>query len=263
MTIYRFCGRDFHLDPPTACRCGAAVLNCRGWSVKRCTGLKWAWPVEKTCRRASPWLLSEVEGLRMRPAPRCPRPKIPRYTPSGAEAASPTSSPDLNATELSTGRTNRFASLERVYPALPLHLGHKPLPGDNCATSFTPPLLFGAAAWLCAPRDQYIGWNHSQRQLTPLSSTTLVSSSYPGYLIWRGTSRQDTPKPLEQVYGYCPVLLETFVEKPRFQELVIKLPVGAIWESRKAVVTRSGGKTERTHQRLMGFSPGQAFSQNV
>ncbi|MCP5088091.1 MAG: DUF4338 domain-containing protein, partial [Rhodobacteraceae bacterium] len=50
------------------------------------------------------------------------------------------------------------------------YLGHKPLPGAQLRYFVTidqqivAALGFGAAAWQIAPRDQFIGWSHQQRQ---------------------------------------------------------------------------------------------------
>jgi len=50
------------------------------------------------------------------------------------------------------------------------YLGYKPLPGAQLRYMVTSNnqllalLGFGAAAWQTAPRDQFIGWNHQQRE---------------------------------------------------------------------------------------------------
>lgn len=83
-------------------------------------------------------------------------------------------------------------------------------------------LLFGAAAWKIAPRDQFIGWNKEQRQrnlsliannmrflLLPkiphLASCLLAKIARRISLDW------------EEKYGHPLVLLETFVEVGRFR----------------------------------------------
>ncbi|MEN8131370.1 MAG: Druantia anti-phage system protein DruA [Pseudomonadota bacterium] len=49
-----------------------------------------------------------------------------------------------------------------------------------CWGSFLTPtyeLGFGAAAWQIAPRDQFIGWSHEQRQRNlPLSTASACNS---------------------------------------------------------------------------------------
>jgi len=50
------------------------------------------------------------------------------------------------------------------------YLGHRPLPGAQLRyfvsvdQQIVAALGFGAAAWQIAPRDQFIGWSHEQRQ---------------------------------------------------------------------------------------------------
>ncbi|WP_338024559.1 Druantia anti-phage system protein DruA [Bathymodiolus japonicus methanotrophic gill symbiont] len=50
------------------------------------------------------------------------------------------------------------------------YLGHKPLPDAHLRYFVTldehiiAPLGFSAAAWQTAPRNQFIGWSHEQRQ---------------------------------------------------------------------------------------------------
>ena len=85
-------------------------------------------------------------------------------------------------------------------------------------------LGFGAAAWQCAPRDRYIGWSHEQRQRNlPL----IVNNARFLILPWiqsknlasmiLATVARTLPGHWLEVYGYRPVLLETFVETSRFQ----------------------------------------------
>ena len=109
------------------------------------------------------------------------------------------------------------------------YLGYKPLPGAQlryfayAGERLVGLLGFGAAAWKCAPRDEWIGWSREQRhgnlpgivnnarflippwiRVASLASKLLALSarSLPGH--WEGR------------YGYRPVLLETFVDSERF-----------------------------------------------
>lgn len=85
-------------------------------------------------------------------------------------------------------------------------------------------LLFGAAAWTCRPRDAFIGWTAAQRQahlsqvannsrflILPWVRVPHLASHLLGRLArpladdWQGR------------YGHRVVLLETFVERGRFQ----------------------------------------------
>ena len=110
------------------------------------------------------------------------------------------------------------------------YLGYRPLPGaqlryfiksDDQVLAL---LGFGAAAWKTAPRDSYIDWDAETRKrnlhlivnnarflILPwvrsrnLASTILSMVSRRIVSDWR------------EKYNYEPVLLETFVEKERFQ----------------------------------------------
>jgi hypothetical protein len=109
------------------------------------------------------------------------------------------------------------------------YLGYKPLAGAQlryfayAGERLVGVLGFGAAAWKCAPRDEWIGWSREQRhrnlrgivnnarflippwiRVASLASKLLsmAARSLPGH--WEGR------------YGYRPVLLETFVESERF-----------------------------------------------
>lgn len=104
-----------------------------------------------------------------------------------------------------------------------------PCPAHSCATSSTPTqkilalLGFGASAWQSAPRDQFIGWTHAQRQrnlhlivnnarfliLPWVTSKNLASKIL-------ALAARRLPEDWQRRYGYRPVLMETFVEKNRF-----------------------------------------------
>ncbi len=109
------------------------------------------------------------------------------------------------------------------------YLGYKPLPGAqlryliSCSSGYLGAVGFSAASWKVMPRDTWIGWSSDTRierlQLVVNNSRFLI-------LPWV-TSKNLASKILslctkrllddwEEVYGYTPVLLETFVEKERF-----------------------------------------------
>ncbi len=84
-------------------------------------------------------------------------------------------------------------------------------------------LGFGAAAWQTAPRDQFIGWNHQQREanlhdvinnarflILPWVQSKNLASKILGMI-----SRQIADD-WQRRYGIRPVLMETFVETDRF-----------------------------------------------
>jgi hypothetical protein len=109
------------------------------------------------------------------------------------------------------------------------YLGYVPLPGAQIRYliegngQILGALGIGASAWKIAPRDLFIGWSHEQRQarlhlivnnsrflILPwvrvkyLASSVLSILSHQIAFDW------------QEIYGYRPVLLETFVERDRF-----------------------------------------------
>jgi len=110
------------------------------------------------------------------------------------------------------------------------YLGHKPLPGAQLryiVYSGDQPIAlrgFGAAAWMSAPRDRYIGWTHEQRKR---NLSLIVNNARFSILPWiqsknlasmlLAKAAKRLPHRWQDVSGYRPVLLETFVEKPRFR----------------------------------------------
>jgi len=110
------------------------------------------------------------------------------------------------------------------------YLGYKTLPGAQLryfvyAAEHPVALLgFAAAAWQTAPRDSHIGWCHEQRKrnlhLIVNNARFLilpwVSSRNLASMILTQAARI-LPEHWRERYGYRPLLLETFVEAPRFQ----------------------------------------------
>lgn len=82
-------------------------------------------------------------------------------------------------------------------------------------------LLFGAAAWKVAPRDNYIGWKDEQRT----KSLKLIANNMRFLLLNRvphlashllGMIARRVSRDWQEKYGHPIALLETFVEKQRF-----------------------------------------------
>ncbi|MCL5677470.1 MAG: DUF4338 domain-containing protein [Firmicutes bacterium] len=111
-------------------------------------------------------------------------------------------------------------------------------------------LGFGAAAWKVAPRDRFIGWTAAQRQahlhlvvnnarflVLPWVRARYLASSVLALAARRiGADWQAR-------YGYRPVLLESFVERPRF--------TGTSYRAANWVCvgqTQGRGKLDRTHR---------------
>ena len=114
-------------------------------------------------------------------------------------------------------------------------------------------LGFGASAWLLAARDRFIGWSSPQRQrnlhlvlnnhrflLLPWVRSPNLASRVLGWVCrrlaadWLGH------------YGYRPVLLETFVQWPRFSGTAYR---AANWLC--VGVTKGRGKLEKHHQTVL------------
>jgi hypothetical protein len=90
-------------------------------------------------------------------------------------------------------------------------------------------LVFGAAAWQCQDRDRFIGWSAEQRQrnLALIANNTrflvLPSVQVPGLGSWiLGQVRRRIAGDWQAKYGQGIVLLESFVERPRFAGAVYR-----------------------------------------
>lgn len=84
-------------------------------------------------------------------------------------------------------------------------------------------LLFGSPAWKCRARDHYIGWNAEQRarHLHLLTNNTrflvLPSVRVPHLASWTlGQVLRRLSSDWQSKYGHPILLVETFVEQPRF-----------------------------------------------
>jgi len=106
-------------------------------------------------------------------------------------------------------------------------------------------LVVGAAAWQCQDRDRFIGWSAQQRQrnLALIANNTrfvlLPSVRVPRLGSWiLGQVQRRLASDWEAKYGHRVVLVETFVEQPRFRGTVYR---AANWQ-------RVGRTTGRTRQ---------------
>lgn len=185
----RYCGRNFTeeelvlirtliTEDPKRTRADLSRLACRAmhW-LKPDGGLK-----QMSCRVAM--LRMQEDGLIQLPPPRCPRPQT--NIRIGAETA-PSDQIDLPVhalpdLQLRLVGTQTDSRLWNQYIHRYHYLGFKTLPGAQLRYWVTAGdrlvalLGFGAAAWQCAPRDQFIGWTHQQRQkIYTLSLTMPVS----------------------------------------------------------------------------------------
>jgi hypothetical protein len=106
-------------------------------------------------------------------------------------------------------------------------------------------LVFGAAAWKCQDRDQFIGWSAEQRE----RNLALIANNnrflvLPSVRVQRlgswilGQINRRISQDWQAKYGHQVVLVETFVEQARFQGTVYR---AANWQ-------RVGATTGRTRQ---------------
>lgn len=234
---HRYCGRDFPpseiaqirrliAEDPGRTRAELSRLTCRvlEW-YKPDGGLK-----DMSARVAM--LRMQADGLIELPPPRCKRPDARVTITSQSDPGQPIHKPARALMPLSLRRVQnkQDSCLWNEYIQRYHYLGHKPLPGAQIRYilfSQQQPIAllgFGAAAWQTAPRDCYIGWSHDQRKKNlPL----IVNNARFLILPWIQSKNLASlllakvakvlPRDWQETYGYRPVLLETFVEKPRFQ----------------------------------------------
>ena len=172
------------------------------------------------------------DGLITLPPPRNPRPATRVHLSALSDPQPPREQPAAALRPLVWSRVREKAS-SRLYHELIEryhYLGHTPLPGAQrrylvySAEQPIAALGFGAAAWMCAPRDHFIGWTHDQRQRQLhrvvnqarfLILPWVRAKNLASMLLAQAARR--LPTDWLAVYGYRPLLLETFVETPRFR----------------------------------------------
>jgi hypothetical protein len=140
------------------------------------------------------------------------------------------------------------------------YLGYQPLSGAqmrylvwSADGRLLAVLGFGASAWQVQPRDQHIGWNHPQRVR---GLHRIVNNARLLVLPWvrcpglASHLLSAIPTPLRTDwtlrYGYEPVLLESFVEIPRFCGASYR---AAAWI--RLGQTQGRGKLEKHNQRVL------------
>ncbi len=232
----RYCGRDFTqaqidlirdlLQVPQMNRARLSRELCErlGWRRDN-GGLK-----DMSCRVAL--LRMQTDGLISLPAPRNPKPVTYRSYPHIEVAVlEPAIIPiiDLATLNLDPVLSKADSMLWNAYIQRHHYLGHQLMPGAQlryfvrAAGHIVAALGFGASAWKVKPRDQLIGWTADQRQ----RNLHLVVNNA-RFLILPWIRRKNLasrilalvnrrlPDDWHARYAYRPVLLETFVEKPRF-----------------------------------------------
>ena len=232
----RYCGRDFNpqelqqireliAEDSSRTRADLSRLVCKilHW-YKADGGLK-----EMSCRVAM--LRMQDDELIQLPPPRCKRPQSRIQFTTATEPTKKILTPVhyLPPLQLKPVIKRTDSRLWNEFIHRYHYLGYKSLPGAQlryfvvAEQQILALLGFGASAWQCAPRDNYIGWNHAQRKknlhLIVNNARFLIlpwvnSKNLASKILAQAAKR--IPDDWQQRYAYRPVLMETFVEKKRF-----------------------------------------------
>lgn len=233
----QYCGRHFSATDLACIRTLLARRPARSryrLSREVCEQLDWRRAdgrlKDMSCRVAL--LKMQADGLITLPPPRKARPVPYRSDPEiEAAVATPMRLPSV---ELACLRVQPLAGkreslLWNAYIQQYHYLGHQPLPGAQlryfvrAADTVVALLGFGASAWKTRPRDAFIGWTPAQRRD---NLHLIVNNARFLILPWvrcknlasrvLALTAQRLADDWYARYAYRPVLLETFVEKPRF-----------------------------------------------
>lgn len=261
----RYCGRTFtpsEIELIVKLIGTDSTLSRYRLSRQVCERLGWRRPdgglKDMSCRVAL--LRMQADGLIRLPAPRCAKPSAFRVPPEIERALlAPASMPAVDLRELTLETVDKRADslLWNAFIERHHYLGHELIPGAQLryfvrsAGQLLALLSFGASAWKIKPRDEFIGWSEERRRR---SLHLIVNNARFLLLPWihcrNLASRvlslisRRLPEDWDCRYGYRPVLLETFVEKPRFTGTCYK---AANW--RYLGDTQGRGKLDTLHRR--------------
>lgn len=235
--MHRYCGKHWTAEDINqireliesrrdASRARLSQLVCELFEWRRPNGkLK-----EMSCRVAM--LRMERDGLLKLPAPRQGGPINYRIVESPDSDPQPEFNcllGDLRALEIR--QVERGTHLRRWNEFVGRHhyLGYKMLPGAQIryfimdGERVLGAMGFGAAAWKVAPRDNFIGWSHEERER---GLHLIVGQSRFLILPWVRCQNlasktlslvsRRLPGDWESLYGFSPVLLESFVDTTKF-----------------------------------------------
>lgn len=236
----RYCGREFTAldieniqnlitENPDCNRAGLSRLVCKQLSWHHQDGRV----KEMSCRVAM--LRMQSDGLIKLPPPQNGnnngkpyRRRTPQAEPVSSSILSPVGA--LLDLQMELVADHKESHLWNEYIDRYHYLGYQPLPGAQLRyfvrseERILALLGFGAAAWKTAPRDRFIGWSAKQRKqrlhLVANNARFLIlpwvhSRNLSSRLLSMAIRRLDDD--WQHRYGYRPVLVETFVEIPRFQ----------------------------------------------
>jgi hypothetical protein len=235
---YHYCGRPFSLQEIDHIRhliVSDQHYNRAQLSRVVCENLRWLRPdgrlKDMSCRVAM--LRMQNDGLIRLPIPKTTngngriRPRLTSASQCTKSIATPVHMlGEIVLDQVDTTTQSRLWNelIERHH-----YLGYKPLPGAQIRylvqanKDIIAALGFSAAAWTTAPRDRWVGWNHTQRKnnlhLVVNNARFLIlpwvkSKNLASKILASAAKR--IPKDWQNKYSYKPVLLETFVEKSKF-----------------------------------------------
>jgi len=242
---WRYCGRPFSVAQIEMIRALIAErpeFNRAELSRLVCERLGWTRPdgrlKDMSCRVAM--LRMAADGLIELPAPQKGNGNGKAYArrtlvaePQLSAVLDPASVlADVHLELLGPGARNHASHLWNEYIDRYHYLGYQPLPGAQLryfarTPQYQQPLAllgFGAAAWMTRPRDNFIGWSAEQREarlhLIVNNARFLIlpwvrSHNLASRLLAMAARR--IAADWRERYGYRPLLLETFVEVPRFR----------------------------------------------
>lgn len=238
MNAVRFCGRDFSRDDLQLIRTIIAAddhPNRAEISRRVCYALGWirfeGRLKDMSCRVAL--LRMHRNGLIALPPPEKGNGNGQRGKRTSArsdpEFPVTKNAGQLEKLHLQVVATKNESSLWNEYVHRYHYLGYQPLPGAQIRyfirtdQQILGVLGFGAAAWKTAPRDHWIGWCHDKRteklHLIVNNARFLIfpwvtSQNLASKILAMAAAR--LPDDWQTIYGYRPILMETFVEKERF-----------------------------------------------
>ena len=235
MNIY--CGRQFSeqellmirqwiAGDPSLKRAALSRLICDQFDWRRPT-----WQLKDMCCRVA-LLRMEADGLIQLPPSQMRSERRPAHFPSTTATDPQTllSAPvhDLPALRLLPVANRPQSRLWNEYVQRYHYLGYTPLSGSQirynilAGEQLVALLSFGASAWKLAAREHFIGWDESARsrnlQLVVNNARFLIlpwikSKGLASRILALAARR--LPNDWNNLYGYSPVLLETFVEAVR------------------------------------------------
>lgn len=232
----RYCGRDFSAAEVDTLRALAQTLPTRSAIAEAlCKALGWARPDGRTKAMSARVALVRMhaDGLIELPLARNTNGngRLVRHLPPDHQSSLPVVTTLAGLGPLRLELVKNRAASRRWNELIARHhyLGYIPLAGAQLRylvesdAGTLGALGFGASAWKCAPRDTFIGWDPPTRErrlalvvgnarflILPHVRVPHLASAI------LGRTARRLAGDWEVAYGYRPVLLETFVETPRF-----------------------------------------------